>query len=166
MTHDPTKITIAFDPLTERMRGITAHGRLSFDMPYISPIGGNLYVGGCREGLVLPPLFRHVVSLYPWERYRVDHELESFTEVRAYDADVAPLVDRLGPLVSWTEACLAEGPTLVHCQAGLNRSNLLAALVLIRGGMSADRAIGALRKRRSPAVLCNPSFEAYLRTVG
>jgi protein-tyrosine phosphatase len=57
-----------------------------------------------------------------------------------------------------------EGPTLVHCQAGLNRSSLVAGASLILGGrFTPDEAIDYLRANRSKAVLCNQSFEEYLR---
>ena len=46
---------------------------------------------------------------------------------------------------------------LVHCQAGINRSGLLSAAALIRGGASADDAIATVRRARSGA-LNNPEF--------
>jgi hypothetical protein len=55
------------------------------------------------------------------------------------------------------------GPCLVHCQAGLNRSSLVVARVLMLEGATADEAIGLLREKRSPACLCNPAFEEWLR---
>jgi len=60
-------------------------------------------------------------------------------------------------------ACREDGPTLVHCQAGLNRSSLVAARALVLGGMTADDAIALIREKRSPACLCNPAFERWLR---
>lgn len=144
------------------MRGVTRHGGLIFDVPYLSPIEGNLYVGGCQDGLVLPAFIVHLVSLYPWERYTVNHDLASRTDVRAYDDDVEHLETQLEGLAAWVSACLETGPTLVHCQAGLNRSSLVAACVLIHRGRTARQAIDLLRDRRSPAVLCNRSFEAWL----
>jgi protein-tyrosine phosphatase len=59
---------------------------------------------------------------------------------------------------------LRQGHTvLVHCQAGLNRSNLIAALALMRlTGCDAAAAIALLREKRSPLVLCNEAFEQYL----
>ena len=57
-----------------------------------------------------------------------------------------------------------QGPTLVHCQAGLNRSSLIAAVALILAGVvdSGAEAAALLRERRSPACLCNQSFERWL----
>ena len=34
---------------------------------------------------------------------------------------------------------------------------------LVLGGMTADDAIALIREKRSPACLCNPSFERWLR---
>jgi hypothetical protein len=52
---------------------------------------------------------------------------------------------------------------LIRCQAGLNRSGLVTALVLARDGMTIDDAIDLLRQKRSPAALCNPEFVDWLR---
>jgi hypothetical protein len=52
---------------------------------------------------------------------------------------------------------------LIRCQAGLNRSGLVTALVLARDGMPIDDAIDLLRQKRSPAALCNPEFVDWLR---
>jgi hypothetical protein len=52
---------------------------------------------------------------------------------------------------------------LIRCQAGVNRSGLVTALVLMHAGMSAEEAIALIRDRRSQVVLCNGAFEAFLR---
>ena len=74
---DPTAIEIDFDPTVQRMKGVTVHGGMPFDVPIISEIGPNLWQGGCQDGLILPCFVRHLVSLYLWEHYRVQHELDS-----------------------------------------------------------------------------------------
>lgn len=51
---------------------------------------------------------------------------------------------------------------LIRCQAGLNRSGLVMALVLIRDGYDPADAIRLMREKRSPAVLCNGSFTRWL----
>lgn len=53
---------------------------------------------------------------------------------------------------------------LIRCQAGVNRSGLVSALVLMIDGRSAPDAIALLRSRRSPFVLSNSHFEKWLRT--
>jgi hypothetical protein len=46
---------------------------------------------------------------------------------------------------------------LIHCAAGINRSGLLSAAALIRGGWDVDDAIAAVREARHGA-LNNPNF--------
>lgn len=53
---------------------------------------------------------------------------------------------------------------LIRCQAGWNRSGLITALVLIRNGVSARKAIDLIRKTRSPHALCNKTFVQFLLT--
>ena len=54
---------------------------------------------------------------------------------------------------------------LSRCQAGLNRSGLVMALVLMREGFSAKDSIDLIRARRSPHALCNADFVNYLETL-
>lgn len=163
MSVDPTRIDIEFDPTQQRMRGIAYHGHTPFDVPFISQIDETLWQGGCEHGLVLPAQIRHLVSLYPWEQYKVLHELDSQVTVRLYDDLSGPNRDQMITLATWINVCRKTGPTLVHCQAGLNRSGLLAGLALVLDGATPEEAIERLRKGRSPAVLCNPVFEKWLR---
>jgi protein tyrosine phosphatase len=51
---------------------------------------------------------------------------------------------------------------LIRCQAGWNRSGLITALVLIREGMEAQKAINLIRAKRSPHALCNSTFATWL----
>lgn len=132
-----------------------------FDAPLISHIEGNLWTGGCINGVVLPDSFVRVFSLYPWERYVLGDNTER-VEVEMYDSDSVPNREVLDGIVDQIVASLNEGPTLVHCQAGLNRSGLLSALVLMRLGRSAKDAIALLRERRHEVVLCNQTFENWL----
>ena len=158
---DPTAINIQTDPLAQRMRGTTRHKNMYFDVTFISHIHENLYQGGCQTGLVLPTNIEHLISLYPWESYTIHHEMKSRSYHWLYDSDEKPstLVDGIG---EWVSRCMEDGPTLLHCQAGINRSSLVAVLALKHFGYTAEQAIKLLREKRSPAVLCNPSFERYL----
>ncbi len=52
----------------------------------------------------------------------------------------------------------AGARVLARCQAGYNRSGLLAAFVLLRLGYTADEAITLIRQRRGPYALCNEHF--------
>ena len=164
MSVDPSRIDIEFDPRRQRMVGVSAHGLMEFDVPFISEIGDNLWLGGCEDGLVLPEFVGHLISLYPWERYTVRHELDSRLEVRMYD-QTTQAMDQVDAIAGWVNTCRLTAPTLVHCLAGLNRSSLVAARALVLGGMTADAAIALIREKRSPACLCNPAFERWLREL-
>jgi protein-tyrosine phosphatase len=160
---DPTAINIDFDPTVQRMRGVTVHGAMAFDVPYISEIAPKLWQGGCQQGLILPRSIQHLVSLYPWEGYRVAHELDSVLLVRMYDSEDQTF-EQIEEIARWVNLCRTSGPVLVHCQAGLNRSSLVAARALMLEGMTAEDAIRTVREKRSPACLCNRAFEDYLHT--
>lgn len=160
---DPTYVDVELDPLTQRMKGIATHGHTPFDVPYISHVVGNIYQGGCSTGLVLPTSIVNVISLYKWERYLLHDGVNNFYEYTMYDSeDGIPEPYQLDGIIEVAEILVDEGPTLIHCQAGLNRSSLVAALLLVRLGYTGRSAIELLRERRSPAVLCNKAFERYV----
>jgi protein-tyrosine phosphatase len=162
---DPTWIPMHVDPREQRMRGIATHGRTPFDVPFVSHIIDNLWQGGCQDGLVLPKNIEHLISLYPWEAYTVTHELKSSLTVRMHDATDQSFA-QVGDIAQWVRTCMIDGPTLVHCQAGLNRSSLVAATALTLDGLfDGPRAIALLRERRSPACLCNPAFEQWVAAL-
>lgn len=162
LTADSTRIPLHADPLTSRLTGVTYHGLIPFDVPFITEIAENLWQGGCADGLLLPGFISRLVSLYPWEAYDVRHRLASSLAVYMLDSEDQNL-GHVNALAAWVNACRADGPVLVQCQAGLNRSSLVTARALMLGGMTADAAITLIREKRSPACLCNPAFEAWLR---
>lgn len=157
---DYTGLTADFT--SQHIEGIAREGHTPFSCPLISNIDGNLWQGGCREGVSLNGHFKHIISLYPWERFNPGCDLDSFTEVRLYDGPSVPNEAQLYSLARWINICKSHGPTLVHCQAGLNRSGLLAGLSLVLDGKRAEDAIALLRLTRSPAVLCNKTFASWL----
>lgn len=158
---DPTFIPIDLDTHSRRISGYTAHKNLYFDVPLISHITGNLYQGGVGPGLDLPEGITHLVSLYPWEHYNPSSSLRSSLTVLMYDS-LNQGFSQVAPLAQWVNSCAKDGPTLVHCQAGLNRSALVVARALMFQGLSAPEAISLLRSTRDEAVLCNSSFEEWL----
>lgn len=156
---DPTRINLTTDPHKKRMTGVTYHGNISFDVPFVSQIEDNLWIGGCENGLVLPENFKHLISLYPWERYTVNHELDSALVVRMFD-DHNVDMDKILSIADWANSCLNSGPTLIHCQAGLNRSSFVAAFMLMMGNrlITGKEVIDLIREKRSPACFCNDEF--------
>lgn len=54
---------------------------------------------------------------------------------------------------------------LLRSRLGYNRTGLIAALVLIAQGYTADQAIDILRKKRSPHALNNSYFVEYIRKM-
>jgi protein-tyrosine phosphatase len=74
----------------------------------------------------------------------------------------APDFSTLVALADLVENMRAAGKRiLVHCAAGINRSGLLSAAALIRGGHDADEAIDLVRRARHGA-LNNPEFVELL----
>lgn len=160
---DPTRIPMEIDPLTERFSGVALHGDTPFDVPFISEIlEGALFMGGCATGLPLPRQIRFVVSLAPWFEYLLHPEATRYT-VKMKDSTDELNVEKVTQIADDVLALLEVGPTLVHCQAGLNRSGLIVATALVRSGdYMPSEAIALLREKRSPAVLCNPTFERFV----
>lgn len=132
-------------------------------VPLISHITDNLYVGGHSDTADLGDFFSHIFSLYIWgEKYR-SAETTKHARVRMLDSPTedTSLVDELVPRI--VEALEEGGNVLIHCQAGINRSNLTAALVLREWkGLTSQQAVAMLREKRSPLVLANAGFERYL----
>lgn len=134
-------------------------------VPLISHIQDNLYVGGCVHGVELGDFFSHVFSLYMWEKYNVGPNTE-VVEVKMYDTAANPVdietVDSMADKI--VDALDKGGNVLVHCQAGINRSNLVTATALVKMGHTPTEAIAMLREKRSPLVLANRLFENFLLT--
>lgn len=158
-----------------RNHSVTGHARVVmekggsveeayFDAPLISHVEGNLWQGGCMNGVSLDDDFVKVVSLYPWEKYRLPKGAQRI-EVKMYDSREGVDLDDLHRASNEVLMGLEKGKTLVHCQAGLNRSGLVAAYTLMRKGRTADEAIQLLRDSRSPLVLCNDVFVNQLHTI-
>lgn len=146
------------DPLNHWVNGSAIHGG-QFAMPIITHVRDNFYQGGFVEGIDLGDTFDTIVSLYPWEKYPANGKTYQYEMYDGGEVD-ADTIERAAAMAL---AALDRGEkVLVHCQAGLNRSGVVAARVLMRQGMSADEAITLLRKR-SNQVLCNTFFERWLR---
>ena len=157
-------------PTVRRMRGVATQGMGRpdggyFDVPLITPVLPSLWQGGCVDGVALPDDFTHVVSLYPWEKYALPEGCER-VEFRQYDAAITD-PQPFHEAAALVDSCYEQGgKTLVHCQAGLNRSALVAGIYLIEFQQRKPaEAVELLRDKRSPMVLCNQDFEAYLLSL-
>lgn len=64
------------------------------------------------------------------------------------------------------EAIHNRRSVLARCQAGYNRSGLLAAFILLRHGLDPDAAIRRIREQRSPYALCNEHFVELIHAEG
>jgi protein-tyrosine phosphatase len=74
-----------------------------------------------------------------------------------------PPLRRLHAVAQLGSDLLRQGERLlVHCEMGLNRSALLAGLILVHGGTSGEAAFERLQIRR-PGALFNRHFSEYLR---
>ena len=72
-------------------------------------------------------------------------------------------IERVLRLATWAHQRWQSGErVLVRCQAGLNRSGLIMALVLMLEGLSAQEAIETIRAQRSPFALFNKHFVTWL----
>lgn len=162
LTNEQYEAVFSPDPLVRRLNGVAAHGYTKFDMPFVTQVEGNLWHGGCESGLEAPDFFKHIVSLYPWERYIPPKGgWQTELSVVMYDS-TAQGFHQIENLAAWVASCVADGPTLVHCQAGLNRSSLVVARTLIDSGYNPKDAVALMRSVRSPAVLCNPAFAEWV----
>lgn len=110
-----------------------------------------------------PDDFDAVVTMYAWAR-PVDWGVQ---ELRwgIYDSPSHPIdMEELRETVRWAHRHWKNGKrVLVRCQAGLNRSSLVAALVLVRDGMDGYQAIDKIRRGRSQSALFNAKFQHIIR---
>lgn len=163
-------VVLGDDFTKHRITGFVPHAQArgldpNLDVPLITHVldglPGSLWQGGCMGGILLPEGFDYVLSLYPWEAYGL-HEGVERDEVRMYDS-LDQGFEQVEELASGVAQRLRDGQTvLVHCQAGLNRSGLLAARTLIELGKTPAESVALLRESRSPIVLCNEAFENWI----
>lgn len=150
---------------TQPITGFDHYGNY-ISLPLISHIVDNLYVGGHDRHANLGSFFTHVFSFYVFEdNYKTDPGVihEGWHMYDSHDVDVETL-NRAVPVI--IQALNEGGNVLVHCQAGINRSNLAATQVLREWkGLTSREAIDMLREKRGQVVLSNPKFANYLRNL-
>ena len=143
--------------------------------PY-TKITDDIYVGGCNyadgEGITLDhhvsrgDPFESVISMYadahmygPYKPDGMTHYMFPFND-GGMNQSVIELAYRAAKAVD-TEVRQGN-KVLVRCQAGLNRSNLVAGIYLIAYRRMNPKTVVDLLRKRSPWVLCNDDFEAFL----
>ena len=137
----------------------------------------NLFQGGTDDLDVihLPQLrnvrrndlpFDAIVTMYAWARPADWHVQEfRYGVPDALMSDIDP--NRLRQAVEFGYERWKSGDrVLVRCQAGLNRSGLVTALILIRAGLAANKAIALIRKQRGEDALFNEDFSRWLLEEG
>lgn len=92
-----------------------------------------------------PTAGQHIQCLF------ADSELSSQMRDQAVDASFS------------IASSLEQGrKVLVRCQAGLNRSSLVAGLALVSMGFAGSDVVQMIRARRSPWALCNETYAEFL----
>jgi protein-tyrosine phosphatase len=81
-----------------------------------------------------------------------------------FDEDLPDLA-RLDAVATLGTRLLESGQrVLSHCGMGLNRSALVAGLILVRRGVKGADAVARIRSRR-PGALFNETFASYLESL-
>ena len=148
---------------------------IGWDFPLWSEILPGLWLGGTDDDdtietgvdtykprMITKDDFDTVVTLYSWAQ-PVDWLVE---EVRYgfYDSEIGHIdfsaVERASDFAY--QAWKSGKRVLIRCQAGINRSSLVMAHVLMKDKYTAREAIDLMREKRSKAVLLNRHFVDYL----
>ena len=143
------------------------------ELPLYSEILPNLWQGGTAEenwvnqAIPLPSLedprhFDTVVTLTTVANpmgYHVKELRFGFPDAELFDEHNL----NIEQVADWTfQEWKSGNKVLIRCQAGINRSGLIMALVLMRDGLSAKEAIELIRRKRSEFAINNIHFENYL----
>ena len=142
-----------------------------------SEILTNLFMGGTDdEDVIHIPAriysrredlpFDSMVTMYAWAR-PADWNVQEF-RYGVPDASIKEIdLNRLRQAVEFGYDRWKQGDRLlVRCQAGLNRSGLVMALILIKDGFTPYQAIDLIRQRRTGIALFNENFANWLLTSG
>ena len=145
--------------------------------PLFNEIIPNLFMGGTHDDDVIHyPMrdygartdlpFDAIVTMYAWAR-PADWKIQEF-RYGVPDASITDIdLDRLRQAVEFGYDRWKSGDrVLVRCQAGLNRSGLVLALILIKDGLTPQEAINRIRDGRGPDALFNENFHAWLLKEG
>jgi len=110
--------------------------------------------------------FDAIVTMYAWAR-PADWNIQEF-RYGVPDASIKDIdLGRLRQAVEFGYDRWKSGDrVLVRCQAGLNRSGLVTALIMIKDGLTPIEAINTIRESRGPDALFNENFHAWLLKEG
>lgn len=136
--------------------GTDSEDEIGDESPYVQKYGRE------DKSRITPKDFDTVVTMYQYA-----NPVGWFVkELRysVYDSDIRHIdLPELYSVARFAHAEWKQGKrVLIRCQAGLNRSGLVMALVLIREGYEAAAAINLIRKKRGAWCLCNRDFERFL----
>jgi hypothetical protein len=118
-----------------------------------------------QEAFITPEMFQTVVTMYQYAN-PVDWLVKEYRYC-IYDSDVHHFDwKELFATAKFAHEEWKSGKrVLIRCQAGLNRSSLVTALVLIREGFAPEDAISLIRKKRHRQALFNRQFVEFLKTL-
>ncbi len=110
--------------------------------------------------------FDAIVTMYAWAR-PADWNVQEF-RYGVPDASISDIdLQRLRQAVEFGyDRWKAGDRVLVRCQAGLNRSGLVLALILIKDGLTPREAIARIRDNRGSDALFNINFHTWLMEEG
>ena len=110
--------------------------------------------------------FDAIVTMYAWAR-PADWQVQEF-RYGVPDASISDIdLNRLRQAVEFGYERWKQGDrVLVRCQAGLNRSGLVLALILIKDGLTPQDAIAQIRQNRGEDALFNNNFHNWLMQEG
>jgi len=130
-------------------------------LPERSKIYEGLYMGSFP--MTDTSEFDLVVSLSRRSNDMIASICKSYLHFPFYDSPMIPNPKILRYLAELIANFVDFGENvLVHCDAGLNRSGMVCALVLIELNFKPQDAINLLRKQRCNEVLYNGAFRKYI----
>jgi hypothetical protein len=123
---------------------------------------GDFVAFSSKTPFITPEHFDAVVTLYQYAN-PVDWLVKEYRYC-IYDSDIEHFdQEALFEAVKFAHEQWVNGKrVLIRCQAGLNRSGLVTALVLIRSGFTALEAVTLIRENRNGYALFNDEFVKFL----
>lgn len=121
--------------------------------------------GKTSRALTEPSPFDSVVCMYGHANpigYYVREQRFGIADAELDEASKPEIIQ----LADWLHSEWKQGKSVAgKCQAGLNRSSLIVALVLLKEGYTATEAIELIRKKRSQYALFNNHFVEFIHEV-